>query len=133
MNMVGHPRHVAKACAVGADIICAQGAEAGGHTGDIPTSVLLPACADACARYKSPLTGKPVALVAAGGVYDGRSLAAALMYGAQAVWLVFFSFFSSLSFSSPSEFKREGEESKKRTENKDRKNLLLILKIAITG
>ena len=33
MNMIGHPKHVAKACAVGADIICAQGGEAGGHTG----------------------------------------------------------------------------------------------------
>jgi len=37
MNLVGHPKHVTKACAVGADIICAQGSEAGGHTGDIPT------------------------------------------------------------------------------------------------
>ena len=37
MNLVGHPKHVAKACAAGADIICAQGSEAGGHTGEIPT------------------------------------------------------------------------------------------------
>jgi NAD(P)H-dependent flavin oxidoreductase YrpB (nitropropane dioxygenase family) len=37
MNMIGHPKHVAKACAAGADIICAQGAEAGGHTGETPT------------------------------------------------------------------------------------------------
>ncbi|KAI3323364.1 2-nitropropane dioxygenase [Xylariaceae sp. AK1471] len=87
MNMVGHPKHVHKACDVGADIICAQGGEAGGHTGDIPFSVLVPACADICARYTSPLTGRPVALVAAGGVSDGRSLAAALMLGAQAVWV----------------------------------------------
>ncbi|KAI1815329.1 2-nitropropane dioxygenase [Poronia punctata] len=87
MNMVGHPKHVKKACDLGADIICAQGGEAGGHTGDIPFSVLVPACADICARYTSPMTGKPVAVVAAGGVNDGRSLAAALMLGAQAVWV----------------------------------------------
>lgn len=37
MNLVGHPKHVTKACTVGADIICAQGSEAAGHTGDIPT------------------------------------------------------------------------------------------------
>jgi NAD(P)H-dependent flavin oxidoreductase YrpB (nitropropane dioxygenase family) len=87
MNMVGHPKHVHKACAVGADIICAQGGEAGGHTGDIAFSVLIPACADICKKYTSPMTGQPVALVAAGGVNDGRSLAAALMLGAGAVWI----------------------------------------------
>lgn len=40
-NMVGHPKHVAKALAAGVDIICAQGTEGGGHTGDIATSVLM--------------------------------------------------------------------------------------------
>ena len=35
MNMVGHPKHVIKACKVGVDLICAQGGEGGGHTGNI--------------------------------------------------------------------------------------------------
>ncbi|KAK4937654.1 hypothetical protein LTR10_021800 [Elasticomyces elasticus] len=87
MNMIGHPKHVHKACAAGADIICAQGGEAGGHTGDTPTSVLIPACADLVKKYSSPLTGEPVQLVAAGGIYDGRGIAASLMLGAGAVWV----------------------------------------------
>lgn len=87
MNMIGHPKHVHKACAAGVDMICAQGGEAGGHTGDISTMVLIPACADICSKYTSPLTGKPVTLVAAGGINDGRSLAATLMLGASGVWV----------------------------------------------
>ncbi|KAB5589916.1 2-nitropropane dioxygenase [Ceratobasidium theobromae] len=87
MNMVGHPKHVAKALAAGVDIICAQGGEGGGHTGHVPTSILIPACVDAVKGHKSPLTGKPVFVVAAGGIYDGRGLAAALMWGAQGVWV----------------------------------------------
>ncbi|KAH8108142.1 2-nitropropane dioxygenase [Cristinia sonorae] len=87
MNMVGHPKHVAKALAQGVDIICAQGGEAGGHTGDTPFSVLIPACVDLCKNTKSPLTGEPVIVVAAGGIADGRGLAASLAYGAAGVWV----------------------------------------------
>ena len=101
--MVGHPKvgvfsisnliraiiipvqHVAKALAASVDLICAQGGEGGGHTGEIPFSILIPACLDAIKGARSPLTGQPVHLVAAGGIYDGRGLSAALAYGAQAV------------------------------------------------
>ncbi|KAF2021646.1 oxidoreductase [Aaosphaeria arxii CBS 175.79] len=106
MNMVGHPKHVHKACQAGADIICAQGGEAGGHTGDIPTSILTPACADICKQYKSPLTGKPVTLVAAGGINDGRSVAAALMLGASGVW-VGTRFIASVESKAPEDAKKE--------------------------
>lgn len=41
MNMIGHPKHIAKALAAGVDIICAQGGEGGGHTGDVPFSVSI--------------------------------------------------------------------------------------------
>lgn len=50
-------------------------------------SILLPACANICSQYRSPMTGKPVLLVAGGGMFDGRSLAAALMLGASSVWV----------------------------------------------
>ncbi|KAF8645049.1 hypothetical protein AX16_008107 [Volvariella volvacea WC 439] len=85
MNMVGHPKHVKKALEAGVDIICAQAGEGGGHTGDTPASILIPACVDAVKGHKSPLTGKPVYVIGAGAVYDGRGLAANLMWGAQAV------------------------------------------------
>ncbi|KAJ7163488.1 Nitronate monooxygenase-domain-containing protein [Mycena crocata] len=87
MNLVGHPKHVRKALAAGVDIICAQAGEGGGHTGDIPATILIPACVDAVKGHKSPLNGKPVCVVGAGAVYDGRGLAANLMWGAQAVWV----------------------------------------------
>ncbi|KAK6085814.1 2-nitropropane dioxygenase [Seiridium cupressi] len=87
MNMVGHPKHVKKCLDIGCDIICAQGGEGGGHTGDVPTTVLIPACVQACKNSKSPLTGKPVTVVAAGGIHDGSMLAASLMMGADAVWV----------------------------------------------
>ncbi|KAI0923629.1 hypothetical protein AcW1_006529 [Taiwanofungus camphoratus] len=87
MNMVGHPKHVPRALDVGVDLICAQGGEGGGHTGDVPCSILIPACVDVCKGRTSPLTGQPVYVVGAGAVYDGRGLAANLMWGAQGVWV----------------------------------------------
>jgi len=87
MNMVGAPKHVPKALGAGVDLICAQGGEGGGHTGDVPTSILIPACVDLCRGRTSPMSGEPVAVVAAGGIYDGRGLAMALALGAQGVWV----------------------------------------------
>jgi len=71
----------------GVDIICAQGGEGGGHTGDTPFSVLIPATVDLCKSARSPLTGEPVMVIAAGGIADGRGLAASLSYGAAGVWV----------------------------------------------
>ncbi|KAG6874299.1 hypothetical protein C0995_001524 [Termitomyces sp. Mi166 len=87
MNMIGHPKHVPKALAQGVDIICAQGGEGGGHTGDTAFSILIPAVVDACKGKTSPLTGEPIIVVAAGGIADGRGLAASLVYGASGVWV----------------------------------------------
>jgi len=87
MNMIGAPRHVDKALAAGVDIICAQGTEGGGHTGKISSSVLIPVVVDKCRGRTSPLTRKPVQVVAGGGIFDGRGLAAALSWGASAVWV----------------------------------------------
>lgn len=87
MNMVGHPKHAVKALKAGVDIVCAQGGEGGGHTGDIANSILIPAVVDVARQFKSPLTGQPAMVVAAGGIYDGRGLAASLMQGAQGVWV----------------------------------------------
>ena len=87
MNMVGAPKHAEKALAAGVDVVCAQGGEGGGHTGDIPNSVLVPAVVDVARRHKSPLTGQQAMVVAAGGIYNGRSLASSLMQGAMGVWV----------------------------------------------
>jgi NAD(P)H-dependent flavin oxidoreductase YrpB (nitropropane dioxygenase family) len=87
MNMIGHPKHVKKCLDLGVDIICAQGGEGGGHTGDVPTTVLIPAVVELCKGKTSPMTGKPVQVIAAGGIYNGQTVAAALMLGASAVWV----------------------------------------------
>ena len=67
-----------RAAAAGADVIIAQGSDAGGHAGSIGTFALLPAIVDAVA---------PIPVVAAGGIADGRGLAAALLLGAQGAWM----------------------------------------------
>jgi NAD(P)H-dependent flavin oxidoreductase YrpB (nitropropane dioxygenase family) len=87
MNMIGAPKHVGKAIEAGVDIICAQGGEGGGHTGDVPTSMLIPVVVDLVKGHKSPLTGEQISVVCAGGIFDGRGLAMALCLGADAVWV----------------------------------------------
>lgn len=75
MPTVGALKHAQKAIEMGANVITIQGAEGGGHTGSVPTSVLLPQVVDAV----------KVPVVAAGGFFDGRGLLAALAYGAQGI------------------------------------------------
>lgn len=87
MNMIGHPKHVKKCLELDVDIICAQGGEGGGHTGDVPTSVLIPTVVKLCSGQISSFTKKPVQVCAAGGLFNGQSLAAALMLGASGVWI----------------------------------------------
>jgi NAD(P)H-dependent flavin oxidoreductase YrpB (nitropropane dioxygenase family) len=88
MNMVGHPKHAKKALDAGVDIVCAQGGEGGGHTGDVPNSILIPSVVDVARRYKpAMLKGQTALVVAAGGIYNGRSLASSLMQGAVGVWV----------------------------------------------
>ena len=79
MNMIGQPRHAEKALELGVDIICAQGTEAGGHTGEVSTMVLLPQVVKLCA-------GKAL-VVGAGGIWDGAQVAACLAMGAAGVWV----------------------------------------------
>jgi NAD(P)H-dependent flavin oxidoreductase YrpB (nitropropane dioxygenase family) len=75
--LVGNTKNARRVAAGGVDIVVAQGTEAGGHTGRIGTMALVPQVVDAV---------KPVPVVAAGGIADGRGLVAALALGAQAVW-----------------------------------------------
>ena len=67
-----------RAAAAGVDVVTAQGTEAGGHTGRVSTLPLVPAVVDAVA---------PLPVIAAGGIADGRGIAAALMLGAEGVWI----------------------------------------------
>lgn len=78
MALCGNVRQARDHAANGIDVIIAQGHEAGGHTGRIGGLVLIPAVVDAVA---------PTPVVAAGGVADGRGLAAALALGAVGVWM----------------------------------------------
>ena len=72
---VGALKHALKAIELGADVITVQGAEGGGHTGAVPTTLLLPQVLDAV----------KVPVVAAGGFFNGRGLAGALAYGASGI------------------------------------------------
>lgn len=75
MPTVGALKHALKAVELGADIVTVQGAEGGGHTGGVPTTLLLPQVLDAV----------KVPVVAAGGFHSGRGLAGALAFGAAGI------------------------------------------------
>jgi NAD(P)H-dependent flavin oxidoreductase YrpB (nitropropane dioxygenase family) len=77
MPTVGLPKHAIKAVELGADVVTVQGGEGGGHTGAIPTTLLIPQVVDA--------VGDQVPVVAAGGFKDGRGLVAALAWGAEGI------------------------------------------------
>ncbi|MGH9039822.1 MAG: nitronate monooxygenase [Acidimicrobiia bacterium] len=75
--LAGKREHAERHVAAGVDILVAQGYEAGGHTGEIATMVLVPEIVDAVA---------PLPVLAAGGIAGGRQMAAAMALGAQGVW-----------------------------------------------
>jgi NAD(P)H-dependent flavin oxidoreductase YrpB (nitropropane dioxygenase family) len=75
--LVGDVSQARRQVAAGVDLVVAQGTEAGGHTGEISTMVLVPDVVDAVS---------PIPVLAAGGIGDGRQVAAALALGAQGVW-----------------------------------------------
>ena len=75
--LAGKAQHAERHVNVGVDIIIAQGAEAGGHTGEVGTMVLIPEIVDAVA---------PVPVLGAGGIGRGRQMAAAMALGASGVW-----------------------------------------------
>src|SRR5688572_6591961 len=74
---VGARRHAEKVLEMGVDAVIAQGGEGGGHTGTVPTSLLLPQVVDA--------VGADIPVLGAGGFHDGRGLVAALAYGADGI------------------------------------------------
>ncbi len=90
--------HAMEAVRAGADVIVAQGSEAGGHSGNRSTLTLVPEVADLLAE-----SAPDTLLVAAGGIADGRALAAALMLGADGV-LVGSRFIASLEAATPEGF-----------------------------
>ncbi len=75
---IGAAKHARKVAAWGADALIVQGGEGGGHTGPVATTLLLPSVLDA-------VQGSGIPVIAAGGFFDGRGLAAALSYGAAGV------------------------------------------------
>lgn len=75
--LAGTRVHAERHAAAGVDLIVAQGTEAGGHTGEIATMVLIPEVVDAVA---------PLPVLAAGGIARGRQIAAAMALGAEGVW-----------------------------------------------
>ncbi|MGF2951651.1 NAD(P)H-dependent flavin oxidoreductase [Mycobacterium sp. THU-M116] len=75
--LAGTTVHARRHVAAGVDLVVAQGTEAGGHTGEVATMVLVPEVVDAVA---------PVPVLAAGGIARGRQVAAALALGAEGVW-----------------------------------------------
>jgi NAD(P)H-dependent flavin oxidoreductase YrpB (nitropropane dioxygenase family) len=77
--LAGKAEHARRHVANGVDIVIAQGTEAGGHTGEIATMVLVPEIADA--------VGDSAHVLAAGGIGSGRQIAAALSLGAGGVWM----------------------------------------------
>src|SRR5438477_4579623 len=79
VNMCGKVQHARRAVDAGCDLVVAQGTEAGGHTGQVATMPLVPQIVDA--------VGGQVPVVAAGGIFDGRGLAAALALGADGIWV----------------------------------------------
>ena len=79
VSMCGKVRHAVNAVEAGCDVVVAQGTEAGGHTGQVATMPLVPQVVDA--------VGDRVPVVAAGGIFDGRGLAAALALGADGAWI----------------------------------------------
>jgi NAD(P)H-dependent flavin oxidoreductase YrpB (nitropropane dioxygenase family) len=82
ISLVGQPKHAERALRAGADVIVAQGYDAGAHTGVVGTFSLVPRIVDLVADIAGD-----VPVVAAGGVATGRHIAAALAMGAQGVWI----------------------------------------------
>jgi enoyl-[acyl-carrier protein] reductase II len=79
ISMCGKVEHARRALDAGCDVVVAQGTEAGGHTGTVATFPLVPLIVDA--------VDGAIPVVAAGGIFDGRGLAASLALGADGVWV----------------------------------------------